>query len=129
MTYTCDPEDRRTVSDAAFFDPTTQTNIGTGHAVTSVAYSANSQVISNIDANGNVTTTLYDTACRVSVVADPNTNTVTYTYDANDNVIKTTEVDQSELGSPSQTISSANTFDGLNRLIQTVDNIGNTTIY
>jgi RHS repeat-associated protein len=127
--YTYDAEDRRTVSDAAFFDPTTQTDIGTGHAITSIAYSANSQVTTNIDADMNVTVTLYDTACRASVVTDPKNNTVTYTYDANHNVIKTAEVDLSDLGSPAQTIQTTNTYDSLNRLVQTVDQLGNTNRY
>lgn len=129
ISYSYDAEDRRTVSDAAFFDPTTQTNIGNGHAITSIAYSDTSQVLTNIDADGNATVTLYDTANRVSMVTDPKTNTVAYTYDANNNVIQTTEVDLSDLGSPSQTFQTANTYDSLDRLIQTVDNIGNTTGY
>jgi RHS repeat-associated protein len=129
MTYTYDAEDRRIVSDAAFFDPTTQTNIGSGHAITSIAYSANSQVLTNTDANTNITVTLCDTANRISVVTDSKSNTVTYTYDANNNVTQTTEVDVSDLGSPSQTFQTTNTFDGVDRLIQTVDNIGNTNHY
>src|ERR1039457_3195061 len=91
--------------------------------------SSNSQVLTNIDANTDITSTLYDTADRTSVVAYPKTNTVTYSYDANNNVTTTTEVDLSDLGSPPQTIQTANTFDSVDRLIQTVDNIGNTNRY
>ena len=122
--FTYDVEDRLTKSDASFFDTATQAAIGSGHAITSIAYSGTSQVITNIDANTNVFITKYDTANRLLVTTDAKTNTVTYTYDSNNNVIKTAEVDLSDLGSPAQTIQTTNSYDGLNRLIQTVDAIG-----
>jgi RHS repeat-associated protein len=127
--YAYDNEDRPTTTDASFFDTATQAAIGTGHAITTIGYSANSQVLTNIDANTNVTVTLYDTADRVSVVTDPKSNTVTYSYDANHNVIKTAEVDLSDLGSPAQTIQTTNIYDSLNRLVQTVDQLGITNRY
>jgi RHS repeat-associated protein len=127
--YAYDNEDRLTTTDASFFDTATQAPIGSGHAITTIAYSANSQVLTNMDANTNVTITRYDTACRVSVVTDARTNMVTYTYDANLNVIKTAEVDYSDLGSPAQTIQTTNTYDSLNRLVQTVDQLGITNRY
>src|ERR1035441_9694865 len=127
--YAYDNEDRLTTTDASFFDTATQAAIGTGHAITTIGYSANSQVLTNKDANTNVTVTLYDTADRVSVVTDPKSNTVTYSYDANHNVIKTAEVDLSDLGSPAQTIQTTNIYDSLNRLVQTVDQLGITNRY
>ena len=126
VVFTYDVEDRQIKTDAAFFDPATQTDIGTGHAITSIAYSGTSQAITNIDANSNAFITRYDTANRLLITTDAKSNTVTYAYDVNNNVIRTTEVDLSDLGSPSQTIQTTNTYDSLDRLIQTVDKIGNT---
>jgi RHS repeat-associated protein len=126
MTYTYDQEDRRTVSDAAFLDPTTQTNIGSGHAITTTSYNGKSQVLTVTDANSNVSTVVYDGACRRSIVTDAKSNTVTYIYDPNNNVTEKTEVDLSDLGTPSQSFLTSYVYDNLDRRIQSLDNIGNT---
>jgi len=125
-TNTYDAMNRVTRAETAFFDPQTQAPIGDGFATTQTAYNDNSQVTSVTDDTGHTTLTSYDTANRRSFVTDPKTNTAAFTYDPNDNAITVTESDKSDLGSASQTFVTTYAYDNLDRLIRTVDNIGNT---
>jgi YD repeat-containing protein len=127
--YTYDAMDRLIRTDAALFDPVTQTPILDGQATTQVFYTDNSQVRRVVDDSGHETLTTYDTADRRSVVTDSKTNTATYAYDASDNVVAMTEVDKSELGNPNQTFTTTYAYDNLDRLIRRVDNVGNTEQY
>jgi RHS repeat-associated protein len=128
-TFTYDPMDRLVQTDRAFFDTASGNPIASGHATNRTIFSGTSQVLQTVDANNHSSLTSYDTANRRSLVTDAKTNTVAYAYDANGNVITTTEVDKSDLGTADQTFVTQNTYDGLDRLVQTVDNIGNTNRY
>jgi len=121
-----DAMDRRTREDRLSFDPKTQAILGDGYATTLTLYSDNSQVIRVTDDRGYSTATVYDTANRLQSLVDPKTNSVNHTYDANGNVIVTTEMDRSDLGNPPQFYSTTNTYDGLDRLTQTVEPGGHT---
>ena len=126
-TYQYDAMDRLIQTTVEHFDPATQTAIGDGQSVTLASYNDNSQVVQTTDDNGRQTGTTYDTANRVGVITDAKNNTVTLTYDAGSNVLTRTEVEKSDLGSPDETFVTTEEYDGLDRLIQTVDNAGNTT--
>ncbi|MHC4675500.1 MAG: RHS repeat-associated core domain-containing protein, partial [Planctomycetota bacterium] len=128
-TFTYDDMDRLTRSDVEFFDTATQTPIDDGKATTRIFYSDNSQVVLIIDDNNHQTTATYDTANRRSTVTDAKSNTTTYVYDANSNVVTVNEVDKSDLPNPDESFTTTFTYDGLDRLTSTVDNVGNTTNY
>jgi YD repeat-containing protein len=123
-TFTYDALDRPVVSDDAFFDTATHTNIGTGHAIIQTIYSDNSQVLTNLDANNNPTATIYDTANRLRTVIDAKGNTKTNFYDANNNITSAVELDLSDSGQPPQTFTTIFSYDALDRRIETVDNNG-----
>ena len=127
--YTYDAMNRLVQTDQAFFDPAVGTNIAGGHALTTTVYSPNSQVLHTVDANTHTNSIAYDTANRPGTVTDPKGNARTSVYDANGNVVLTVEVDLSDLGSPAQTFYTTNAYDGLDRLVQTTDNLGNTTSF
>ena len=118
--YAYDPMDRPTNTAVAFFDTTTQTNVGSGSAVTRTVYSANSQVLTNFDANNNPTAAIYDTANRLCVVIDAKGNTKTNIYDPNNNIVTTVEVDSSDSGQPPQIFTTSFSYDNLDRRIATV---------
>jgi RHS repeat-associated protein len=125
--FTYDTMNRRVQTDQSFFDPAAGTNIAGGHALTTTVYSPNSQVLQTVDANSRTNLASYDSANRPSTVTDPKGNTRTAAYDADGNVVLTVEVDLSDLGSPAQTFYTTNVYDGQDRLVQTSDNLGNTT--
>ena len=83
-------------------------------------------LLQEIDANGHASTTAYDTTNHPRTLTDAKGNTMTYAYDAGSRVIQVIEVDKSDLASPDQTFLTTRTHDNLDRLIQSVDNIGNT---
>ena len=127
--YTYDDMNRLVQTDQAFFDLTSGTNIMGGHAVSATVYSPGSQMLATIDANNHTNSIAYDTANRKSVVTDPMGNSATYVYDANGNTVLTITMEVSDLGSPSQVFTNSYAFDALNRMVETADNIGNTTHY
>jgi RHS repeat-associated protein len=128
-TYSNDAMNRRVQADQSFFDTTTGTNIAGGHAISQTIYSPNSQILKTIDADNHTNSTAYDSANRRSLVTDAKGNTTAYTYDANNNVLSTAEVDLSDLSTPSETFNTAYQYDAQDRLVLTVDNIGNTTSF
>ena len=127
--YTYDAMNRRVQTDQAFFDPAAGTDIAGGHALTTTVYSPSSQVLQTIVANNRTNRTIYDTANRPSIVTDAKGNTTTSVYDADGNVVLTVQVDLSDLGSPAQAFYTTNAYDGLDRLVQSTDNLGNTTSF
>ena len=129
ITYIYDAVNRLVQTDKAYFDPASGTNIAGGHALSQTFYSASSQVLTAIDANSHSNSFAYDTAYRPSLVTDAKGNTTAYTYDANNNVLTRTDADFSDLGSPPETFNTTNQHDAQDRLIQTVDNAGNTNRY
>jgi RHS repeat-associated protein len=128
-TYSNDAMNRRVQADQSFFDTTTGTNIAGGHAISQTIYSPNSQVLTTIDADNHTNSTAYDSANRPSLVTDAKGNTTTYVYDENNNVLIAVEVDYPDLGGPSETFNTTDQHDAQDRLIQTVDNAGNTNRY
>ena len=124
-TYTYDAMDRLVREDAGFFDTESQDDINDGVAVTLTEYSDSSQVVRVVDDNGHETLTSYDTANRTRLVTDAKGNTIEYTYDANSNAVETIETEKSDLGNPDEAFTTTYAYDNLDRLIQTVDNVGN----
>jgi len=127
IAYFYDDMDRRTRVEKAFFDTATQVPLDDGLSVAETVYSDNSQVVLERDDNGHETATAYDTANRVSSITDALGNAVTYAYDANSNLLTTTGTELSDLGSPAEVFVTTYTYDARDRLILTVDNIGNPT--
>ena len=74
--------------------------------------------------------TFYDGAGRVIETVDPEGNTVETAYDADSNVIETRETDVLQVpGVANEVFLTTNFYDSLNRLQETVDNLGETTYY
>ena len=125
VTNDYDEMDRLIKETKAFFDTESgdpiQGGQELGKAITVTEYNNNSQVIKVIDDNGHHRLTFYDTANRVLTQTDHKGNTVAFDYDANSNIINITEVDKSDLENPDETFVTVNSYDGLDRLIKTVD--------
>ena len=122
--YTYDALNRLVQQDRLFFNPATTNNISGGHAISKVIYSPNSQIVQSINANGHSVTNAYDTANRLSQVIDGRSNRIAYAYDANGCLITQTETDQYDLGGTNRVRTTTYSYDGVDRLIQTVDNLG-----
>ncbi|GIW39486.1 MAG: hypothetical protein KatS3mg076_0063 [Candidatus Binatia bacterium] len=127
--YLYDPMDRLVESRRAFFDTESQQPIGDGASVVRMEYSDNSQLLRVENDNGHAVRHEYDTANRLRRATDPKGNTVEYEYDANSNLVRRTEVERSDLGSPDETFVTRYAYDNLDRLIEHVDNVGNTHRY
>jgi RHS repeat-associated protein len=119
-------ERRRIVRlDDRHFAPKTGLDIGDGHEITQFTYDRDSKVTAATDDHGNVTTKQWDTADREIKTIDPLLNEVEFGYDANDNVTTVTRRDIStDLATATQLFTTTRSFDGLDRLIKTVDNAG-----
>ncbi len=135
MTYFYDPMDRVILGEKDFFDtapddPIEIPGVSTpGKSTTTTQWSDNSQVTRVVNDNNHHTLTTYDTANRRSVVTDHLNNSISFTYDENSNVIIVTEVERSDLGNRGELFSTTNAHDNLDRLLETVDNVGNTHTY
>ena len=129
ITYSYDELNRLIREEQEFFDTETQEPIDDGKSITVTEYSDNSQVVRTTNDNNHSTEITYDTANRQHIINDAKSNTVIYSYDANSNVISITEVEKSDLGNADQIFAATYTYDGLDRLIETVDNIGNIHSY
>lgn len=127
--YLYDAMDRLISSETAFFDADTQASIDDGLSVVTTEYSDTSQIIQITNDNGHTTETNYDTANRRSTVIDAKGNRIEYAYDENSNVISTTTVEKSDLGRPDEMFTTTFAYDSLNRLTQSIDNVGNTNSY
>lgn len=127
--YEFDALERMKERRVAFFDTQTQGTIDDGSATTTYEYSDRSDVLTVTDDNGHATLTSYDTVGRPLTETDPRGNTRTHAYDANSNAIASTEVDLSDLGNPPETFVTTYTYDSLDRLEASTDNIGNTMMY
>ena len=76
------------------------------------------------------THTFYDGDGRAIETVDPDGNTFETAYDGDDNVIETRETDVSQVaGVAPEVFLTTNFYDSLNRLQETVDNLGETTDY
>ncbi|MFI5458895.1 MAG: RHS repeat-associated core domain-containing protein [Isosphaerales bacterium] len=91
-------------------------------------YDRDSRVTFTVQDDATATRTLYDGAGRTIETIDPAMNTVITAYDADSNVIETRETDVSQvLGVPNEIFLTTYFYDSLNRLQETVDNLGETT--
>jgi len=99
----------------------------TGSATTSLALTDNGQTIAHTDANGHTTSFAYDTVSRLNGETDPKGNSTSYTYDPNSNVIAVTNRQKSDLGTPDLVFVRTFSYDELDRVTNSTDNVGNTT--
>ncbi len=129
VSYVYDQQDRQTRREEAFFDTASQIDIDDGLAVTETFYNANSQIVRVVDDNGHEQITAYDTANRRSVLTDGKGNTRSFAYDENSNVVSVVEVEKSDLGASDEIFSTSIEYDGLDRQVAQIDNIGNRTDY
>lgn len=127
--FAFDDMDRLIREDAQFFDTETQGAIGDGLATTQIFYADDSRVVRTVNDNEHETLFTYDTANRQGTVTDARGNTITNTYDAASNVVAVVEVEKSDLGGPDELFTTTFAYDGLDRLVQRVDNVGNTMTY
>jgi YD repeat-containing protein len=86
-------------------------------------------ILRHVDDHGHATEVAYDTANRVATITDAAGNATTLGYDANGNVTSIVEVDVSDLGSPDRIVTTSFLHDGLDRLLQRTDGLGNATRY
>jgi len=128
-TYQYDPMDRSTAIAKAFFNAQTQAPIGDGQATTQTLYTALGDVNQVVDDNAHATSTTFDGARRRALRTDAKGNTVGFAYDANGNVTTVTETEKSDLGNLDQVFATQYAYDGLNRMIQETDNVGNVRSY
>ena len=98
-------------------------------AQTSAVLSDNGETTALTDANGHTTTYTYDTVSRLSSGTDPKGNSSSYTYDPNSNVIGVTNRLKSDLGNPDLLFTRTYSYDALDRVTNSTDNVGNTTSY
>ena len=116
-----DAENRIVRTDRMFFDPQTRTSIDDGAATTLTTYSDASLVIKVVDDRGNAHQTAYDSAWRVAKNTDAAGNETKYEYDRNGNRTNITELEKSQLSGEVQVFITQSSFDGIDRLVQTVD--------
>ena len=125
-----DEQNRLVRTETLHFDPRTRRPLGDGKRATSIEYNANSQIIRRVDDRGNQTRTFYDTANREVQVIDAKGNTRGCQYDANSNLIWQEEEEQSDTSPQSkERFVTRYTYDGLDRLILMVDNVGSSNRY
>ena len=90
-------------------------------------YDAAGRVTYTVEDDRDTTEHRYDGVNRRIRTIDEENNDIDYTYDRNSNIVVTTEIDRSQVAAePDETIITTNTYDVLNRLTMTVDNVGNT---
>jgi len=101
--------------------------IGDGLATTIIEYNDNSQLWRIEDDRGHDVDFRYDTANRLKNMRDILSNDINYTYDANSNILAVLETEQHDpsTGLSAETFTTDFTYDGLDRRLTTVDNLGN----
>ncbi len=127
--YRYDAMNRVVRTDVNHFNPENQSPIGDGLSTTVTEYTDTSQVRRVVDDNGHATLYLYDSMLQLQQIVDPLNNTASYTYDANRNLLSVTQVERSGAGGPALTFTTRYSYDGLDRLVRTVDNRNNTVDY
>jgi len=128
--YAFDPLDRLVEETQSHFTNNLDgsiVSVGDGFAKTVTVWSDNSQVLATTNDKGHVTAYVYDSANRLSQVIDAKGNIVYRTLDRGDNQISLMEVERSDLGGSDQVFVYSEVFDGLNRSIKNLDNIGGIT--
>jgi RHS repeat-associated protein len=91
-------------------------------------YDRDSRITFTVEDDLNTRRAFYDGAGRVLETVDPAGNTVETAYDGDSNVLETRETDVSQVpGVANEVFLTTNFYDSLNRLQETVDNLGQTT--
>ncbi len=120
--------DRRIRTHDLFFNPATQSPLGSGDAVSSCVLAPNGECVSVTNSLGRTTTYGYDTAGRsTSALSAGAIAGIVVARDACGNVTGSTETELSALGGPPQVFSTTYAYDSLNRCVGTGDNVGNTS--
>jgi YD repeat-containing protein len=112
-----------------FFNPATQSSIGSGDAVSTCVYAPNNECVSMTDSLGRTTSFTYDTACRLTSVTDARGNVVVSVRDQLGNATSITRTDLPDGGGSPQVVSSSHAYDALNRCVSSSDNVGNTSTF
>ena len=127
--YEYDGLDRCVRTHELFFDPATQSPIGSGQAMTTFAYAPNDECVSVTDTLGHTTSFGYDTACRPVSVTDALGNQQSVVYDAGGNPLVEISSELPAAGGKPQVFSVTNVYDPLNRCVSSIDSAGNTSSY
>jgi RHS repeat-associated protein len=127
--FAYDEINRNYQKEDAFFNPATQLPYLDGQSTTQYFYDKNSRLAKVIDDNNHQILYEYDGADRQKKTIDHLANEIENIYDQNSNIVQIIRREKSQLGNPEQTFITNNTYDNLNRLTQTIDNIGNTDQY
>ncbi len=120
-----DALDRKITVDRHYFESESQVSVGDGVSRVAYAYTDNSQLLRVTNDNLNSQTWEYDTANRKQRVTDAAGNHMAYEYDANSNVIAVVETEFSDLGGEPEIFRTEQAYDGLDRMVRSLDNVGN----
>jgi len=111
----------------SFFDVFTELPIDDGERTTRIAYAPNGQCAFTVNDLGQTNSFAYDSAGRLAATTGPRGDTRVYTRDANGNVVQLIDSSLSDLGGNPQQFTCDYSYDGLDRCISAVDNVGNTS--
>jgi RHS repeat-associated protein len=99
-----------------------------GRVADRTEYDRDSRGVFTVRDDATTTRTLYDGVSRVIKIVDPVGNTVETAYDADNNVIENRQTDVSQVaGVANEIFLRTDFYDSLNRLQESVDNLGQTT--
>ncbi len=126
MSFVMDDMNRQVETRVKLFDPATQAPVGGGENVAQTFYNDIGLVARMVDDRGSEAHSVYDRLGRLSEAFDPLSNSLKRVYDANGNELAIISTERSPTGGPTRVYVVSNSYDKLNRMIQTVDNGGNT---
>ncbi|WP_280524034.1 RHS repeat-associated core domain-containing protein [Enhygromyxa salina] len=126
-TVSYDTMNRPVVTTRDHFDPMTQTQIGDGASVTTLAYDGESRVILETDDSGGQTTHDFDAVGRPWRTVDAEGNAVELAYDDNGNVSERELTDAPTMAGAALVGVWTYAYDEQDNLVQTTDPIGSTT--
>ena len=122
-----DALDRRVRTHDLFFNPATQSSLGSGDAVCTCIYAPNDECVSVTDSLGRTTSFAYDSACRLSSVTDARGHLSVGVLDALGNVTAVTRTELPDVAGAPQVFSCSYAYDNFNRCVSSSDNVGNTS--
>jgi YD repeat-containing protein len=125
--WTYDGRDQCIEVSESLFNPATQTPLGKGKATTQIAFAQNGECSNTRDDNGHVTQFTYDSVGQLASVIDPKLNTIALAYDASGNVTNITRIERSDVTPGTQQFVTTYSYDALDRLVRSLDNVGNAT--
>ena len=124
--YEYDGLDRCFRAHDLFFNPATQSPIGSGDAVSSCVLAPNGDCVSVTDSLGRTTSFGYDTASRLSSATDARGNISVSVRDAMGNVTSVTKHNLTSDAPFDLFIARTFAYDHFNRCVSASDNVGNT---